>query len=178
MSVLGAEAAEGRAGTMRRGGWATVCCAVVLLAGCGGKKATDQSQASTSTPTSGTAAASRYDSGPRAAEAPVDEAQAERGEKLFQAKGCSACHGFGRRISCPDLNGVTMRRTALWMENQILHPDKMVKEDPIAHQLFAQFSLQMPNQGLTPDEARAVIQFLKHKNREAGESHAEKEKGS
>jgi hypothetical protein len=53
------------------------------------------------------------------------------------------------------------------MEHQILHPDVMTKQDPIAHQLFAQYSLQMPNQGLTADEAHAVIEFLKHKNHES-----------
>ena len=153
-----------------------LCAGVLWVAGCGGQKAGGSGGShATSGSGGGDAAAapatSAYDSGPRAAETPVVETLAEKGEQLFKDKGCSACHGFGRRISCPDLKGVSMRRTALWMENQILRPDKMVKEDPIARQLFAQFSLQMPNQGLTPEEARAVIEFLKHKGREAGESH-------
>ena len=148
-------------------------CVSLLAAGCA--KKSEEGPGSTGTPAGGTpsggvAAVSQFDSGPRAAEAPTDESKVKTGEGLFQKKGCSACHGFGKRISCPDLNGVTSRRTALWMENQILHPEKMTKEDPIAHQLFAQFSLQMPNQGLTLDEARAVIEFLKHKNHESGES--------
>jgi mono/diheme cytochrome c family protein len=115
-------------------------------------------------------AVSPYDAGPRAGESPIDESQVKKGEALFSSKGCTACHGFGRRISCPDLNGVTMRRTASWMEHQILHPEIMTKQDPIAHQLFAQYSLQMPNQGLTPEEAHAVIEFLKHKNHETAEA--------
>ena len=57
------------------------------------------------------------------------------------------------------------------MENQILHPDKMTRDDPISHQLFGQYALQMPNQGLTRNEARAVIEFLKHKNHETAEGH-------
>jgi len=101
------------------------------------------------------AAVSAYDSGPRAGESPVDRAEAAQGEKLFQTKICSTCHGFGRRITCPDLNGVTMRRTAQWMEQQILHPEVMTKQDPIAHQLLKQYSIQMPNQKLTPAEARS-----------------------
>ena len=149
------------------------------LASCGGKGGGEESAASpptgsasssgTTASGSGTVAAvSQYDAGPRAGVAPVIEDQAEKGEKLFTSKGCSACHAFGRRLTCPDLRGVSMRRTAVWMENQILHPDVMVKQDPISHGLFAQYALQMPNQGLTPDEARAVIEYFKEQDHKAG----------
>jgi mono/diheme cytochrome c family protein len=148
---------------------------IAALAGCGSRN--DSASAGTASPaaSSGTTVAttSAYDSGPRAADQPIDEARAEAGEKLFQSKGCSACHTFGKRMTGPDLDGVTLRRTAVWMENQILHPDVMVKQDPISHQLFAQFALQMPNQGLTADEARSVIEFLKHKNHESLEKKGE-----
>jgi cytochrome c551/c552 len=115
-------------------------------------------------------AVSRYDSGPRAFEAPVDAAKAEQGEKLFKTKGCIACHAFGKKVTGPDLAGVTRRRTALWIENQILHPEVMTKEDPIAHDLLAKHSIQMPNQKLTEEEARAVIEYFKHKDKETGEA--------
>lgn len=146
--------------------------------GCGGGSGSDQTAGSppaSSTPAPAppeTAAAlpttSKYDDGPRAGEAPVKAAMATDGEKLFQTKGCVVCHGFGKKVTCPDLVGVSMRRTALWMENQILHPEVMVKEDRISAELKTQFTLPMTNQGLTPDEARAVIEFLKRKDREAG----------
>jgi mono/diheme cytochrome c family protein len=122
------------------------------------------------------ASVSKYDAGPRAFEAPEDEAGAKRGEQLFKDKGCSACHAFGKKVTGPDLAGVTHRRTFAWLENQILHPDVMVKTDPIAHELFAKHMLQMPNQGLTPEEAKAVIAFFRHRDHEAGEAH-EKEAG-
>jgi len=93
---------------------------------------------------------------------------AAHGEELFKTKGCSACHAFGARLSGPDLAGVASRRTAAWMEQQILHPDVMTKEDPISRQLMATYALQMPNQGLTPDEAKAVIEFLKSKEQPGG----------
>ena len=116
------------------------------------------------------ASGSKYDSGPRAGEQPIDEELATQGEQVFRAKGCSACHAFGVRMSGPDLKGVSMRRTAEWMEHQILEPEVMVKEDPIARGLFAQYALQMTNQHLTPAEAKAVIEYLKHEDHEAGES--------
>jgi mono/diheme cytochrome c family protein len=150
----------------------------LLAAGCGGKQSgsepaasnTASAPASSATGTTTMPAVSPYDSGPRAAESPVDKEKAEQGEKLFQTKGCSACHAFGKKVTGPDLAGVTQRRTAIWMENQILHPEVMTKQDPIAHDLFAKYSLQMPNQKLTEDEARAVIEYFKHKDKEAGEA--------
>lgn len=113
---------------------------------------------------------SKYDAGPRAGEGEIDEAMAKTGERLFREKGCSACHAFGARLSGPDLKGVTMRRTALWMEHQILEPEVMVKEDPISRGLFAQYALQMTNLHLAPAEAKAVIEHLKHMDHEAAEA--------
>ena len=119
---------------------AILVIAALAMAGCG--KGGDGSGGSSPATTPGGAggsaggtmpAVSSYDSGPRAGESPVDESQVKKGEALFSSKGCTACHGFGRRISCPDLNGVTMRRTTTWMEHQILHPEVMTKQDPIAH---------------------------------------------
>lgn len=139
--------------------------ALAVLAGCGGKPAADEAASSAPAPATpasgGLLAKSLYDDGPRAAESPVDAAAAAAGEKLFSTKGCTACHAWGKRLTGPDLKGVTTRRTAVWMENQILHPDVMVKTDPIAHELFATYALQMPKQGLTPEEAKQVIEHLK-----------------
>jgi cytochrome c2 len=141
-----------------------VVTAVIALAGCGAKDG-GSNAAAAKPPASG----SKYDSGPRAAESPVNDELAEQGEKVFQLKGCSACHTFGKKMSGPDLAGVTMRRTAAWMEQQILHPDVMVKEDPISRKLMAEMALAMPNQGLTQEEARAVIEYLKHQDHEQKE---------
>jgi cytochrome c551/c552 len=140
------------------------------LAGCGGSNTpkAGSDQAATNTPATSAPSAgampdkSPLDVGPRAADqGPPDAGAAAQGEKLFTTKGCSACHAFGRRLTCPDLAGVTHRRTAQWMQSQILHPEVMTKSDPISHALFAQFALQMPNQHLTEDEAKAVIEYFK-----------------
>lgn len=154
----------------------------VALSGCGGGSSqtgqTSSSPPATSTPapptpappaeTTAVLAVSKYDAGPRAGESPVKAALAATGETLFQKKGCMVCHGFGKKITCPDLVGVSMRRTADWMEHQILHPEIMVKEDPISHELRTHYALPMTNQGLTAEEARAVIEFLKKKDKDAG----------
>lgn len=143
-----------------------------VLAGCSGKSPGEDASSSTPTPSpsgSTVAAVSLYDSGPRAFEAPVNQALVEQGEGLFKTKGCMACHAFGQKLTGPDLAGVTHRRTAEWMEHQILHPEVMTKTDPISHGMFATFALQMPNQGLTPEQAKAVIEHFKHKDHELNE---------
>lgn len=151
-------------------------CVLVLIAvassGCSKPEAATSKSSASATSTSATstvAATSAYDKGPRAAEGPRDEHQAKQGEQLFKDKGCSACHAFGKRVTGPDLAGVSQRRTARWIEQQILHPDVMTKTDPISRGLFATFALQMPNQGLTEAEARAVIEYFKHRDHEAAE---------
>jgi hypothetical protein len=108
--------------------------------------------------------ASRYDAGPRAGEFPVAERLAIRGDSIFRQKACTACHAFGKPLTGPDLQGVSMRRTARWMEEQILHPEIMLLEDPITIDLYNQTMVRMANQGLTLDEARAVIEYLKRKD--------------
>ena len=142
--------------------------ALLALAGCGAK--TEQTGAAPAASSGGTAmaAVSKYDAGPRAGESAFEADDAAEGEKVFQAKGCSACHTFGKKMSGPDLQGVTMRRTEEWMKNQILHPEVMTKSDPISHDLFAKFALQMPNQGLDEEQAEKVIEFLKKKDHDAG----------
>ena len=138
----------------------------VLLAGCGGGGASSGSKAAAGRP------GSKYDAGPRAGETKADDELAEKGEGLFSTKGCTACHAMGRRLTGPDLAGVSMRRTQAWLEHQILDPAGMTKDDPIARELMATHALQMPNQGLTPDEAKSVIEYFKHEDQEAGRTPA------
>jgi mono/diheme cytochrome c family protein len=139
-----------------------VAMLAVLAAGCGGAPGEKAASGPPGRP------GSKYDAGPRAGETPADDARAEVGEDLFSAKGCTACHAMGRRLTGPDLAGVSMRRTQAWLEHQILDPAGMTKDDPIARELMATHALQMPNQGLTPDEAKAVIEYFKHEDQEAG----------
>ena len=139
---------------------------VALVAvGCGGKKA-EQAESTAAPPAAAPAAAdytvpADLDQGPRAGEAPVDEALAAQGEQIFTTRGCVACHAFGKKVIGPDLKGVAMQRTEQWMEAQILHPDKMTVQDPTAKALLAQYKTQMTNQGLTSDQAKAVIEYIK-----------------
>lgn len=93
---------------------------------------------------------------------PLDEKMAEAGEEVFEQK-CSACHKLGEKYVGPALRGITERRTAAYIMNMILNPQEMVERHPVAKQLLAEHMSFMPNQGLTPDEARLVLEYLREK---------------
>ena len=46
--------------------------------------------------------------------------------------------------------------------NMVLNPQEMVERHPVAKKLLAEHMTSMPNQGLTPDEARQVVEYLRH----------------
>jgi mono/diheme cytochrome c family protein len=107
---------------------------------------------------------------------PIDEELAEKGGELFKTKGCIACHTIGKgRLTGPDLAGVTQRRKLEWIQNQILHPEEMLEKDPIAKELLATYLIKMPNQNVTPEEAQAIIMYLREQDSEAKEVSEDKE---
>jgi cytochrome c551/c552 len=137
--------------------WSLVLGGAMSLVGCGGGGG---GQTSGTTPSG-----SPLDVGPRAAESPVNAELAAKGEPLFKSKTCSTCHAFGARITGPDLAGVTHRRTEAWMRKQMLQPEVMTKEDPIARQLLGEYAVQMPNLMLKDEEVSALIEYIKQKDK-------------
>lgn len=98
---------------------------------------------------------------------PINHELAEKGEELFKTKGCIACHTIGGgRLTGPDLTGVTERRELKWIENMILNPDQMLEKDPIARELLATYMVKMTNQKVKPEEAQAIIMYLREKDSE------------
>jgi mono/diheme cytochrome c family protein len=94
----------------------------------------------------------------------VDKKLAESGKKLFTEKGCVACHTIGKgQLVGPDLKGVTDRRSIAWLERWLHDPPAMVASDSIAKALRKDYPVEMPNLQLTPDEIRAVINYLAKK---------------
>lgn len=92
-------------------------------------------------------------------EAP-DHELAEEGEELFETK-CSACHKLEERYVGPALHDVLARRTPAYVMNMMLNPQEMYEQHPAAKALLAEYLSFMPNQGLTREEARAVLEYLR-----------------
>jgi cytochrome c2 len=91
---------------------------------------------------------------------PDDPKLAKKGEKLFDKKGCGACHAAGKRKVGPPLEGVTDRREPEWIAKMIQHPEEMLKKDPTARKLLKKYGTRMANQDVSPDQAKALIAYL------------------
>ncbi|MDP2312896.1 MAG: cytochrome c [Pseudomonadota bacterium] len=100
---------------------------------------------------------------PALAGIPDDAASVADGEKAFAARGCGACHAFGSKLVGPDLVGITTRRSLPWIERMILAPDVMIKEDPVAKDLYRSHMTPMPKQGVTNEELPKLLAFVKSK---------------
>lgn len=88
------------------------------------------------------------------------EEMAEEGKAIFDAK-CAACHKMEERYVGPALGGVTERRSPAYLMNMILNPDGMYTKHPEARKLLAEYMSQMPNLGVTQEEARKIVEYLR-----------------
>lgn len=88
-------------------------------------------------------------------------AWAEDGKELFQTK-CSSCHSIGGGPGVgPDLKGVTQRRPADWLVRVITEPNKLAADkDPTQTALMKQFGMEMPNLGVSREDAQKIVAFL------------------
>jgi len=99
----------------------------------------------------------------------IDAAMAATGKTVFEAK-CTACHKLDTLYIGPALGEVTARRSGAFIMNMILNPQEMVERHPIAKQMLAERMSFMANQGLTRDEARAVLEYLRTQSKSAPKS--------
>lgn len=90
----------------------------------------------------------------------IDQDLAEEGKKIYDQM-CSACHKPDKRFIGPAPKNILDRRTPEWVMNMILNPEVMVKEDPIAKELLAEYLSPMSNQNLTEEEARAILEYFR-----------------
>lgn len=90
----------------------------------------------------------------------VDPGMAEQGKAIFVQK-CATCHYLDMRKTGPGLRDVSKRRSAAYIMNQVLNPDQMGKLHPDGKKLVAQYAQYMTLQGITPEMARQLLEFLR-----------------
>jgi cytochrome c551/c552/predicted small secreted protein len=91
---------------------------------------------------------------------PIDAALAERGADIFKMK-CTSCHKMEGRYVGPPLGDITETRSPAYVMNMILNPQEMITAHPTAKKVFAEYLTPMPNQSLSEDDARAVLEYLR-----------------
>ncbi len=91
---------------------------------------------------------------------PIDRGMAAAGQAVFEVK-CSACHKMAERYVGPALGEITTQQSPAFILNMILNPQEMVERHPVGKALLAEYMTFMPNQGLTQDEARQVLEYLR-----------------
>lgn len=91
----------------------------------------------------------------------IDVVMVEKGEKLYKSK-CVACHKTTQaKLIGPGLGGILKRRTPEWTMNMIINPQKMIKEDPLAREVYKAYRTPMLNLGIKEKEAREILEYLR-----------------
>jgi len=94
-------------------------------------------------------------------DADIDQKMATHGADVFK-KMCTACHRTNKKFIGPAPTGILERRTPEWVMNMILNPEEMTQKDPLAKELLIEFNgSPMANQGLTKEDARAVLEYFR-----------------
>lgn len=91
----------------------------------------------------------------------LDEAMAEKGEKVVELK-CESCHKMtDERMVGPGWKGVTTRHKPEWIMNFITNTDAMIDKDPKAQAMLEICLVRMPNQSLNDEDARAILEYMR-----------------
>jgi len=90
----------------------------------------------------------------------LNKSLAEKGEKIFKTK-CVACHQLDSRLVGPPLRNVTKKNTPAFIMNYLLNTVDMQKKDPIMKKLVDEYKVVMPDQQLTKDDAREILEYFR-----------------
>lgn len=92
---------------------------------------------------------------------PLDEKMIAAGQSIYDVK-CASCHKLSdEKLVGPGWKGVTDRRQPEWIMNFVTNVDEMLDKDPEAKAMMEICMVRMPNQNLTDDEARHILEFMR-----------------
>lgn len=93
---------------------------------------------------------------------PLNATWVDAGKQTYELK-CQSCHKLtDERVVGPGWAGITKNREPAWIMNMILNVDMMLEKDPEAQKLLEQCLIRMPNQNLTREEGREILEFMRH----------------
>ena len=92
---------------------------------------------------------------------PLNKEWVSAGKANYEMK-CLACHKLSdEKLVGPGWAGVTKRREPVWIMNMITNVDMMLEKDPEAQKLLEQCLVRMPNQNITQEDGRKLIEFMR-----------------
>jgi cytochrome c2 len=154
---------------------AAMALAVFMGIGCGnssnegGTESTTGSEATATTPSTTDAAPSTGSSSDKGIGKfqnvelthPLDQKMVASGKAIYEMK-CQSCHKLtDEKMVGPGWKGVTDRRTPEWIMNFSTNVDEMLQKDPAAQQMLEECLVRMPNQNLSDEDARALLEFMR-----------------
>ncbi len=91
---------------------------------------------------------------------PVDKALADKGKALFDER-CVSCHALAQDKTGPALGNVLAEATPEFVMNFLLNTSEMEQKDALIQGLVKKFGLPMPPPGLSQDQARSILEYLR-----------------
>ena len=93
---------------------------------------------------------------------PLDKKMVDDGKALYELK-CSSCHKLtDEKLVGPGWKGVTDRRAPEWIMNFVTNTDEMLNKDEAAKNMLEVCLVRMPNQSLSDDDARHILEFQRN----------------
>lgn len=92
---------------------------------------------------------------------PLNATMVSEGKTTYELK-CQSCHKLtGEKLVGPGWKDVTKRRDPVWIMNMITNVDMMLASDPEAQKLLEQCLVRMPNQNISKDDARELLEYMR-----------------
>lgn len=92
---------------------------------------------------------------------PLNTEWVNSGKTIYELK-CQSCHKLTtERLVGPGWEYITKRRTPAWIMNMITNVDMMLDTDPEAQKLLELCLVRMPNQNISAEESRHVLEFMR-----------------
>jgi hypothetical protein len=97
---------------------------------------------------------------------PLNAQWVAEGKSIYEVK-CQSCHKLtDEKLVGPGWKGVTKKRKPEWIMNMITNVEMMLETDPEAQRLLEECLVRMPNQSLTKEESRKVLEFMRQNDGE------------
>ncbi len=92
---------------------------------------------------------------------PLNAEWVKTGQSVYDLK-CMACHKLtDEKLVGPGWKGLTAKRQPDWIINMITNVEMMLENDPEAQKLLEQCLVRMPNQNVSKEEARSILEFMR-----------------